>query len=70
MGAEVDVKLTIECNYRDDQNEGDDFNLWFGHGHGDFWLTEAEVEELMNRLGAALVAYRHAKRAITEDSNA
>jgi hypothetical protein len=69
MAVEVDVKLTIECNFRDDQNEGDDFNLWFDCGH-DFWLNQAEVEELMNRLGAALVAYHHANRAITEDANA
>lgn len=64
--VKVGAKVHIDCQFRNDQNTGDDFELWFGFNHsGDpFWLNRTELAELRDRCDQALEAHDRASEAI------
>lgn len=64
MSVAAYVKLHIECEFRNDQKPGDDFELYLGDHLDSFWLTRAEVEELIERSNAALTAYDNANMVL------
>lgn len=64
MSVEVYVKMHIECVFRNDQNKGDDFELYLGHHLDPFWLSRTEVVQLVERAIAALAAYDRAKSVL------
>lgn len=59
------VKVHLEAKFRNDQNDDDVFELYFGHDP--FWLNEEEMVEFRDTLDAMLAAHRIATSSLEAD---
>lgn len=64
------VKIHLQASFRNDQEEGDDFELYLGQagrpGSFDdpFWLNEEEMVKLRDTIDEMLAAHRAATEAL------